>query len=85
MESGTLERVLGSKLGMGGLLAGKWLFLTLMGVLQITVMTLFTAAAAGGFGLVLATASRTRAQLSGLSTIVIFVMSALGGSMFRAS
>ena len=104
VESGTLERVLGSKLGMGGLLAGKWLFLTFMGVLQITVMflwgmlffrlpllthlpgfavmTLVTAAAAGGFGLVLATASRTRAQLSGLSTIVILVMSALGGSMF---
>ena len=30
----------------------------------------------------LATLSRTRAQLSGLSTIVILTMSALGGSMF---
>ncbi len=46
------------------------------------VMTAFTAAAAAGFGLVLATLSRTRAQLSGLSTIVILTMSALGGSMF---
>ena len=46
------------------------------------VMTAFTAAAAAAFGLVLATASRTRQQLSGLSTIVILTMSALGGSMF---
>jgi len=46
------------------------------------VMTVVTAATAAGFGLVLATASRTRAQLSGLSTILILTMSALGGSMF---
>jgi ABC-2 type transport system permease protein len=45
-------------------------------------MSLFTAAAAAGFGLVLAALCRTRAQLSGLSTIVILTMSALGGSMF---
>jgi len=46
------------------------------------VMTAFTAAAASAFGLVLATAAKTRAQLSGMSTIVILTMSALGGSMF---
>jgi ABC-2 type transport system permease protein len=46
------------------------------------VMTVFTAAAASGFGLLLATISRSRQQLSGLSTIVILAMSALGGSMF---
>ena len=46
------------------------------------VMTVFTAAAAAGFGLLLATMCRTRAQLSGISTIVILTMSALGGSMF---
>lgn len=44
-------------------------------------MTLVTAAAASGFGLVLASACRSRAQLSGISTVVILVMSALGGSM----
>jgi ABC-2 type transport system permease protein len=43
---------------------------------------LVTATAAAGFGLVLATAAPTRAQLGGLSTIVILVMSAVGGSMF---
>ena len=46
------------------------------------VMTVFTAAAASGFGLLLATISRSRQQLSGISTIVILTMSALGGSMF---
>ena len=45
-------------------------------------MTVFTAAAAAALGLVLATLARTRAQLSGFSTILILTMSALGGSMF---
>jgi ABC-2 type transport system permease protein len=103
-ESGTLERVLNTRVGMGGLLAGKWLHITLLGITQITVMflygmlafrldllghlpgfivmTVFTAAAAAGFGLVLATLCRTRQQLGGISTIVILSMSALGGSMF---
>jgi ABC-2 type transport system permease protein len=37
-ESGTLGRLLGSKAGMRGVLFGKWLFVALMGVLQLTVM-----------------------------------------------
>ncbi len=45
------------------------------------VMTVVTAAAAAAFGLVLATLCRSRAQLSGISTIVILIMSAVGGSM----
>lgn len=103
-ESGTLGRLVGSRIGMSGVLAGKWLFFVLMGTAQIVVMftwgalmfglplashlpgfavmTVFTAAAAASFGLLLATLSRSRAQLSGLSTIVILTMSALGGSMF---
>ena len=103
-ESGTLDRLIGSRAGMRGILYGKWLFITIVGVVQLTVMfvwgavmfrlplvshlpgffvmTIVTAAAAAGFGLVLATLSRTRAQLSGLSTIVILTMSAIGGSMF---
>lgn len=103
-ESGTLDRLIGSRAGMGGVLFGKWVFLLLMGMSQLTVMfawgqlvfglpltshlpgffivTLFTAGAAASFGLVLATVSRSRAQLSGLSTIIILAMSAVGGSMF---
>jgi ABC-2 type transport system permease protein len=47
-----------------------------------TIMTVVTASAAAGLGLVLATIARSRAQLSGFSTILILTMSALGGSMF---
>jgi len=104
VESGTLDRVLTTRVGMTGLLAGKWLSLIRLGVLQIVVMflwatfvfkldlwthlpgfavmTLATAATAASFGLVLATACKTRQQLSGISTIVILTISALGGSMF---
>src|SRR4030095_5039861 len=46
------------------------------------VMTAITGAAAAAFGMVLATLARSRAQLSGFSTILILTMSALGGSMF---
>lgn len=46
------------------------------------VMTLVTAAAAAALAIALATIARTRAQLSGFSTILILTMSALGGSMF---
>lgn len=103
-ESGTLERLLSTNIGMTGLLAGKWLFLSLIGVAQLTVMflwgrlafglplfdhlpgffvmTIVTAGAASALGLVLATLARSRAQLSGFSTILILTMSALGGSMF---
>ena len=103
-ESGTLGRLVGSRAGMSRVLIGKWLFLALMGVLQLTVMfawgallfglplrqhvpgflimTVSAAAAAAAFGILLATISRSRQQLSGISTIVILTMSAVGGSMF---
>lgn len=47
----------------------------------MVVMTITAAAAAASFGLVLGTACRTPAQLQGLATVVILLMSALGGSM----
>jgi ABC-2 type transport system permease protein len=103
-ESGTLGRLVGSRAGMSGVLLGKWLFIAIMGVAQLTVMftwgavvfglpllphlggffvmSVITAAAAAGFGLLIATLCRTRAQLSGISTILILTMSAIGGSMF---
>jgi ABC-2 type transport system permease protein len=104
VDSGTLDRVLSTRVGMGGLLAGKWIYLTLLGTAQLcvmflwgwlvfhldlfahvpgfAVMTVSTTMAGAAFGLLLATLARTRAQLSGLSTIVILIMSAVGGSMF---
>ena len=45
-------------------------------------MTVITAATAAAFGLFLATLSRTREQLGGLSTLLILTLSAIGGSMF---
>jgi ABC-2 type transport system permease protein len=103
-EAGTLERLLSTNVGMTGLLAGKWMFLTLVGAAQLgvmflwgrmafglplfshlpgfLVMTIVTASAAAALGLVLAALARSRAQLSGFSTILILTMSALGGSMF---
>jgi ABC-2 type transport system permease protein len=46
------------------------------------VMTVFTAAASAAFGLVLATLSRTRQQLSGLANLIVLSLNAIGGSMF---
>ena len=104
-ESGTLERLLSTRASMSQVLAGKWLYLTVLGIAELSVMFLWgavafhlelftpgrlagtaamaivTAAAAAGFGLVLAAACKTRAQLNGISRILILVMSALGGSM----
>jgi ABC-2 type transport system permease protein len=104
-ESGTLERLLSSNVGMGTLIAGNWLFFAVVGFIQLSVMfvwgalvfgldlfspkhlagfvcmSLVTAAAAAAFGLMLATIAKSRAQLNGISTVVILVMSALGGSM----
>ena len=103
-ESGTLERLLSTNIGMPGILLAKWAFLVGVGSAQLTVMflwgrvafglplfshlpgfavmTLATACAAGALALVLASLARSRAQLSGFSTIFILTMSALGGSMF---
>jgi ABC-2 type transport system permease protein len=104
-ESGTLERLLSTRTSMSQVLIGKWLYLTVLGICEVSVMFLWaavafnlqlftpgrlagaaamavvTAAAAAGFGLVLATACKSRAQLNGISRVVILVMSALGGSM----
>ena len=104
VESGTLERLLCTRIGMSGILGGKWLFLVVVGFAQLSVMflwgtvafglplfshlggfavmTLVTSAAAAALALMLATVAKSRAQLSGFSTILILTMSALGGSMF---
>jgi ABC-2 type transport system permease protein len=63
----------------GQLVFGLPLFSHLPG---FAVMTLVTASAAAALALALATLARSRAQLSGFSTILILTMSALGGSMF---
>lgn len=46
------------------------------------IMTLATALAAAALGILFAVLCRSRTQLAGISTVVILVMSVLGGSMF---
>jgi ABC-2 type transport system permease protein len=103
-DSGTLERVLSSRVTMTTLLAGKLAFNTLLAFSQLVVMFLWawavfkldfldhvpgfvvmgvcTAFSVGAFGMLLASICRTRAQLGALSTLVILIMSSVGGSMF---
>jgi ABC-2 type transport system permease protein len=103
-ESGTLERVLSTRVTMTRLLAGKLVFNTLLAFVQLVamflwgwaafkldlfshlpgfaVMGLCTAFAVAAFGMLLASACHTRAQLGALSTLVILIMSSIGGSMF---
>jgi ABC-2 type transport system permease protein len=103
-ESGTLDRVLSTRVTMGFLLAGKLCYSSLLAFAQLVlmfvwawlvfkldflhhlagfvVMGVFTAFAVGAFGLLLASICRTRAQLGPLSTLLILIMSSIGGSMF---
>jgi ABC-2 type transport system permease protein len=103
-ESGTLDRVLSSRVTMTTLLAGKLTFNTLLAFAQLTVMFLWgwavfhleinghvsgfvvmglcTAFAVAAFGIFLASMCHTRGQLGAVSTLLIMVMSAVGGSMF---
>jgi ABC-2 type transport system permease protein len=103
-EGGTLRRLLVSPAPRGAILAGKFLFTFVMGLMQVAVMFAFggavfglpvlrhlpgllvvsvaTVAAATSFGILIATVGRTSKQVEGLSTLVILVMSAVGGSWF---
>jgi ABC-2 type transport system permease protein len=103
-ESGTLDRVLSSRITTGTLLAGKLCYCSLLAFSQLVlmfvwawvvfkldfiphlagfvIMGLCTAFAVAAFGMLLASTCRTRAQLGPLSTLVILIMSSVGGSMF---
>jgi ABC-2 type transport system permease protein len=103
-DSGTLDRVLSSRVTMTTLLAGKLAFNTLLAFAQLVamflwgwavfhlelfthipgfvVMGLCTAFAVASFGILLASMCHSRGQLGALSTLLILMMSSLGGSMF---
>lgn len=105
-ESGVLARLLASRLTLGQLLLGRWVYLVTLGALQVTLMFVWgslvfglelwtprhlmgfvvmcstTAAAAAALGILLATSCKSRAQLNGISAVLVLVMSAIGGSMF---
>jgi len=103
-ESGTLDRVLSSRVTMTSLMLGKLTYNSLLAFTQLVVMFLWgwavfkldfwahipgfvvmgvcTALAVASFGMLLASVCKTRAQLGALSTLVILIMSSIGGSMF---
>lgn len=103
-ESGTLDRVLSSRVTMTSLMLGKLTYNAALAFVQLVLMFLWgwavfrldfwshipgffvmgvsTAIAVGAFGMLLASVCRTRAQLGALSTLVILIMSSIGGSMF---
>ena len=103
-DSGTLDRVLSSRVTMTALLAGKLTFNTLLAFAQLVVMFLWgwtvfhldffshvpgfivmglcTAFAVASFGILLASMCHTRGQLGAVSTLLILIMSSVGGSMF---
>ncbi|HEY3704692.1 MAG TPA: ABC transporter permease [Terracidiphilus sp.] len=103
-DSGTLDRVLSTRVTMTTLLAGKVLFNTLLAFAQLVamflwgwalfhldffthipgfiVMGLCTAFAVASFGMLLASMCHSRGQLGAVSTLLILLMSSVGGSMF---
>jgi ABC-2 type transport system permease protein len=103
-ESGTLDRVLSSRVTMTSLMLGKLTYNSLLAFTQLVVMFLWgwavfkldfwshipgfivmgvcTALAVASFGMLLASVCKTRAQLGALSTLIILIMSSIGGSMF---
>jgi ABC-2 type transport system permease protein len=103
-ESGTLDRILTTRVTLTTLLLGKLAYLWTLGLVQLVVMfvwgaiafklellkhlggfaimALATSLTTAAFGLVLASVSRTRAQLGAISTLTVLTISAIGGSMF---
>jgi len=90
----TMTTLLAGKLIYSMLLAFLQLtvmFLWAAGVFQLDlfthipgfiVMTAATSFAVAAFGILLASVTRTRAQLAAFSTLIVLTMSAVGGSMF---
>src|SRR5438105_8117296 len=98
VESGTLDRILSTRVSMSTLLIGKLLYLWTLNVIQLIVMFLWgalafrlplarhlpgfaimtaaTALTCASFGLLLASAARTRAQLGAISTLAVLTISA---------
>jgi len=102
-QNGITERILQGEAGIGPILAGKFIFLLLQGILQVSLIfllawlvygvevfghlpqwlaiTVAAAAASAGLGLALSAFCRTRQQAQTLSTFLVLVLAALGGSM----
>ncbi|MCO5734748.1 ABC transporter permease [Rhizobium sp. SSA_523] len=102
-NSGILDRIAVGPAGTDVVVLGKWIFLTLQGILQVSLIfaiaalvyditilprfgswllaTVAAALAAAGLALVTATACTSRQQAQTVSTFVVLICSAVGGSM----
>ena len=102
-SSGSVDRLAVGPAGTDVVVAGKFLFLTLQGILQVglifavaalayhvevlpqilpwAITTALSAAAAAGLGLAVASACSTKQQAQTISTFLVLVFSAIGGSM----
>lgn len=102
-NSGIIDRVAVGPAGTDVLVLGKFVFLTLQGIVQVGLIfavaslvyqvdvmqhaglwaatTLAAAAAASGLGLAVAAACTSKQQAQTISTFVVLVCSAIGGSM----
>lgn len=102
-QSGIIDRLAVGPAGLDVVVIGKFLFLTVQGVVQVSLIfavaalayrvevlqhaglwlatTLAAASAAAGLGLATAAACTSRHQAQTISTFVVLVCSAIGGSM----
>lgn len=102
-SSGIVDRLAVGPAGTDVVVAGKFLFLTLQGIVQVALIfmvavfvygvelaaqlpawaatTVLAAAAAAGLGLAIASACTTKQQAQTITTFVVLVASAIGGSM----
>jgi ABC-2 type transport system permease protein len=85
-DSGIARRLMISRGALAPLVAGKFAFLTLQGTAQAILVYLvapcvLSAAAASGLGLLVCALCRTRKQAEALTTFVVLLASAAGGSM----
>jgi ABC-2 type transport system permease protein len=102
-QNGIIDRLLAGTGNAGILIAGKFLFILMQGIVQVglifalaavaygvgvqarfldwLMITVAASAAAAGLALGLCTACRTRHQAQTLSTFLVLVLSAVGGSM----
>ncbi len=102
-HSGIIDRIAVGPAGTDVVVLGKFLFLTVQGVVQVGLIfavaaivyqvdvlqhaglwamtTLAAASAASGLGLAVAAACTTKQQAQTISTFVVLVCSAIGGSM----
>lgn len=102
-HSGIIDRIAVGPAGTDVVVAGKFLFLTAQGMVQVTLIflvatlvydvdvlrhlgiwlltTLVAAAAAAGMGMAVAAMCTTKQQAQTISTFVVLLCSAIGGSM----